>query len=198
MENLNHAVFLWMNAPEVPNKLLLNIAIFFAEYAIGLIPALIAIGWLWGREQTRKVLLEATAAGLAGLLINQMIGLLWFHPRPFMMGLGHTFLTHAPESSFPSDHLTLLWAVAFSFLMYRTSRFAGMTLALLGLPMAWARIYLGVHFPLDMVGAVLVAAVSAWLARSELRWYLPTTYKLAMRLHSLLFNSLIVRGWVHK
>lgn len=35
-----------------------------------------------------------------------------------MIGLGHTLITHAADSSFPSDHLTLLWAVAFSFLMH--------------------------------------------------------------------------------
>ena len=44
-------------------------------------------------------------------------------------------------------------------------------LALLGLPMAWARIYLGVHFPLDMVGAALVAVLSAWLCFREERWF---------------------------
>ena len=198
MENLNHALFLWMNAPEIPNTLLLGIATFFAEYAIGVIPVLIAIGWLRGSEHTRKVLLEATAAGLAGLLINQMIGSLWLHPRPFMIGLGHTYLIHAPDSSFPSDHLTLLWAVAFSFLMHRSPRVAGIMLTLLGLPMAWARIYLGVHFPLDMVGAALVAALSAWLALREVRWYLPSVYKIASSLHGALFNKFIARGWVRK
>jgi undecaprenyl-diphosphatase len=42
------------------------------------------------------------------LLINQVIILLWQHPRPFVIGLGHTYLAHAADSSFPSDHLTLL------------------------------------------------------------------------------------------
>lgn len=140
MGNLNHALFLWLNAPEHPVTLLLACATFFAEYAIWVIPAIIGFGWLRGSESTRKVLLEATASALTGLLIAQIIGWVWPHPRPFMIGLGHTLIHHAADSSFPSDHLTLLWAVAFSFLMHRKPRRAGLALALLGLPVAWTRI----------------------------------------------------------
>lgn len=198
MEHFNHALFLWLNVPEHPSTLLLTIATFFAEYAIWALPAIIGFGWLRGSEHTRKVLLEATASGLAGLLINQIIGLAWQHPRPFMIGLGHTLIPHAADFSFPSDHLTLLWAVAFSFLMHRSPRLAGIALALLGLPVAWARIYLGVHFPLDMVGAALVAVLSAWLAFREVRIYLPATYSLAINVHRVLFGKLIQIGWVRK
>ena len=73
MEELSQALFLWLNASEHPNTLLLDVATFFAEYALWVIPALIGIGWLRGSEHTRKVLLEATASGLAGLLINQIL-----------------------------------------------------------------------------------------------------------------------------
>lgn len=198
MEDTNHALFLWLNAPEHPSTMPLAVAIFFAEYAILALPAIIGFGWLRGSEHTRKVLLEATASGLAGLLINQIIGLVWQHPRPFMIGLGHTLIPHAADSSFPSDHLTLLWAVAFSFLMYRSPRMAGLALALLGLPVAWSRIYLGVHFPLDMVGAFLVAVLSTWLAFRALGFYMPVTYILAIRTHRVLFRKLIQIGLVRK
>ena len=198
MEDLNHTIFLLLNASEHPSRLLLAIATFFAEYVIWVIPAIIGISWLRGSDHTRKVLLEATASGLAALLINQIIGLVWQHPRPFMIGLGHTLIPHAADSSFPSDHLTLLWAVAFSFLMHPSPRIAGLALALLGLPVAWARIYLGVHFPLDIVGTALVAVLSAWLAFRQVRLYLPATYSLTHRLHLNLFGNLIQMGWVRK
>ena len=65
-------------------------------------------------------------------------------------------------------------------------------------PVAWARIYLGVHFPLDMLGAALVALLSAWSAFRAERWYLPATYKLALRLDHILFGRLIQMRWVRK
>lgn len=198
MNEFNEALFLLINAPEHPNAVLLALAKLFAEYAIWLVPLALAVGWMRGSEPTRKLMLEATASGLAGLLVNQAIGLVWQHPRPFMLGLGHTFIPHAADSSFPSDHLTLLWAVSFSFLMHRRPRSAGAMLALLGLPIAWARIYLGVHFPLDIAGAALVAGLSAWLCFREERRFAEPVFRWATAVYRQLFAPLIRRGWMLK
>ncbi|MBV8034301.1 undecaprenyl-diphosphatase [Roseateles sp.] len=196
MEALNHTVFLWLNAPEQPNALAEVLAIFLAEYLIWAVPALIGLGWLRGDERTRKAMLVATAAALLGLLVNQLIGLAWDHPRPFVIGLGHTLIPHVADSSFPSDHLTLWWAVAFSLLLQRTPRGLGAWLVPLGLPIAWARIYLGVHYPLDMLGAALMGLSSAWLSLRAAQGYLPPVYRLASHIHRALFSRLIARGWV--
>lgn len=198
MESLNQALFLWLNAPEHPNMLALTMATLLAEHLIWLIPLLIGVGWLYGRERTRKVLLVAAASGLLGLLVNQIIGLAWMHPRPFMIGLGHTFIPHVADSSFPSDHLTLWWAVACSLLIQRRLRRVGFALTLLGVPIAWARIYLGVHFPLDMLGAAVVAVFCAWLTWRESHWYLVPSYQIAIDLHRRLFGRLIARRWLRE
>jgi membrane-associated phospholipid phosphatase len=118
------------------------------------------------------------------------------HPRPFMIGLGHTLIPHVADSSFPSDHLTLWWAVTFSLAMQRGPRMAGLILAPLGIPIAWARIYLGVHFPFDMFGAVIVAWLSVWLSLRKVHWYLQPSYRFACHLHQRLFGRLIALGWV--
>jgi undecaprenyl-diphosphatase len=196
MENLNHTLFALLNAPEHPSSLSLRTAIFFAKYAIWVLPVIIGIGWLKSGEFFRKSLLEGTTSGLVGLLIAQIIGLVWPHPRPFTIGVGHTFISHVGDPSFPSDHLTLLWAVAFSFLLDPRTRMAGLALAMLGVAVAWARIYVGVHFPFDMAGAALVAAFSAWLAALGARWFVSPVYGMASYCHQRLFRSWIQRGWV--
>lgn len=198
MESFNQTLFFWLNAPEHPSTLALTLAIFFAEQLIWMLPLLIGIGWLCGSEATRKTMLIATASGLLGLLINQVIGLVCLHPRPFMIGLGHTLIPHVADSSFPSDHLTLWWSVTFSLSLQRVPRIAGMTLALLGIPMAWARIYLGVHFPFDMLGAIAVASVCAWLTLRKASWYLEPGEQLATRIHRRLFSRLIALGWIRE
>ncbi len=198
MEGLNQALFLWLNAPDHPSQLSVTIALFFAQYFIWLIPATIAIGWLRGGERTRKALIEATVAASIGLGLNQLIGLAWMHPRPFVIGLGHTFLAHAADSSFPSDHLTLWWSVAFALLLPGNLPRLGTVLALLALPVAWARIYLGVHFPFDMLGALAVSLVSVGLTRRAVGSYLPFIYRAAICAHGVLFGKLIALGWVRK
>lgn len=198
METINEAVFFLLNASDQPNPILLVVAKLFADYAIWLVPLALMMGWLRGSESTRKLMLAATASGFAGLLFNLAIGLLWQHPRPFMIGLGHTLIAHAPDSSFPSDHLTLLWAVSFGFLMHQRTRTAGAVLTLLALPIAWARIYLGVHFPMDILGSAIVAGLSAWLCFREQRWYLEPIFRFATAIHLRFCAPLIRRGWVRK
>lgn len=196
MQDLNEALFLLINAPANPNTTLLLIARLCAEQLIWVVPASLLLGWFMGNGSIRQRMLEAGASGLLGVLMAQLIGLVWMHPRPFAMGLGHQWIAHAADASFPSDHLTLLWSVAFSLLLHPAVRRLGVALALLGLPMAWARIYVGVHFPLDMLGAAVVAGLAAWLAVRTRHGYMPHAYGAASAVHRALLGPLIGRGWV--
>jgi undecaprenyl-diphosphatase len=64
-----------------------------------------------------------------------------------------------PDSSFPGDHVTLLSADSFTFL-YGGKRGIGLLALIVDIAVAWARIFVGVHWPFDMIGAAIVA----WLA----------------------------------
>src|SRR5258708_5057976 len=108
MQNLNIFLFNLVNAGEPVNDWLLRGAVIVAEYFIYLIPLWLMYCWLW-RPASRGALLFAVIAVLLSLSINQGLGLFWFHPRPFMMPVGHTYLTHVADSSFPSDHVTVIW-----------------------------------------------------------------------------------------
>jgi len=199
METLNHTLFLWLNAPAQPPAGMVWLATFFAEYAIWLVPATLVAAWLWGEPPTRRHALQAGVTAVAALLVSAGFGLAWDHPRPFVIGLGHTLIEHAPDSSFPSDHLTLLWSVAFSLLLHPRLRRAGAVLALLGVPMAWARIYVGVHYPFDMVGAAAVSAACAWLCnRPVARPAAEPLHRLALAVHALVLAPFVRRGWVNK
>ncbi len=65
---------------------------------------------------------------------------LWFHPRPFMMPLGHTRISHPADNSFPSDHGTVMFSAAFALLSLRL-RGIGLLVLAAALPVAWARIF---------------------------------------------------------
>jgi undecaprenyl-diphosphatase len=198
METLNQSLFLLIDASANPNPAVVMIALLFANYAIWLVPLTLVVGWLRGDDATRPSLIEASASALVALFAAQVIGTLWPHPRPFMIGLGRTLLSHAADASFPSDHLTLLWAVAFSLSMHCATRATGARLALLGVPVAWARVYLGVHFPFDIAGAALVAVVSAFLSARCGTWFAKPVVRAAMAVYRPLFAPLIRRGWVSR
>jgi undecaprenyl-diphosphatase len=199
MESLNHTLFLWMNAPADPSGTTVWLAMAFAEYAIWLVPLTLVAGWLWGEPATRRQALQTGVAAVLALLINVGLSLAWYHPRPFAIELGTNLLPHAPDSSFPSDHLTVLWTVAFSLMWNARLRRVGVLLALLGLPMAWARIYLGVHYPFDMLGAAAVSTLSAWLWSGRVAHTVSEPlHRLGLAVHSVVLAPCVRRGWVRK
>lgn len=164
IEMWNQSVFLMLNAgPQAPAT-----AIAIARVLAGWTPylAMVLLLFAWVRRGTilRFALLDATFSALIGLGMAQLITAVWYHPRPFEIGLGRQLLDHAAEASFPSDHATLLFGLAIPLLRTAASRRWGFALLSLGIGAAWSRIYLGVHFPLDMLGAFGVASLAALMS----------------------------------
>lgn len=167
-----------------------------ANYVIYLIPAILVLLWFRGNDQTRGALVMAVVVAELALLVNQLIPLWWFHPRPFMVPIGKTFVEHAADSSFPSDHLTFILGIAFA-LAYWT-RFRGTTFLIIGIGMlvAWARIFIGVHFPFDMIGSAVIAAITMVVlipANEAIQKVL--VRRVAIPLYRALFAPAIKRGW---
>lgn len=201
MEQWNNKLFLLLNAPVSLDPHAVIVATFFAEYFIWFMPVALIACWLRGSVNSRRTAFRIALTTAVALTVSQVIGLVWLHPRPFTTGIGTNFLLHAPDSSFPSDHLTFWWTVSFSLFMHHrpvsiASMRLGIALAILGLPIAWARIYAGVHFPLDMVGALFVAALSvSGIAFSEGRLF-DTLFRASVVIYRSICAPLIRLGWV--
>jgi len=195
IETLDRTLFLYINGSEGTPAWLVHVAIGIAEGLIYLIPMLLVTMWMWGGPDRRRLAVKACLVTLLALGMNQMIALVWARPRPFMLGLGHAWLSHTAESSFPSDHVTVFAGIGLALLFGGARRLAVGVLAI-GVAVAWARVFLGVHFPFDMVGAVLVAWAACgvvsrlWLVASE-----PLMNRLE-HLHRRLLAWPIAAGWV--
>ena len=96
-------------------------------------------------------------AGVA-VLLSKITSFLFPEPRPFVEGVGHLLIHHSPDNSFPSDHTTFLVAVALPFLLNRHWKL-GAILACLALLGGVARVFVGVHWPVDILGGVVVGTV---------------------------------------
>ena len=196
LEGLNQAISLHMNADVSTPHWVIARAKLLADDLIYMIPLAMAIMWTRGHSAERNPALEACAIALVALGLNQLIALVWFHPRPAQLGVGHTFIEHAQDSSFPSDHVTVLLAVGLSMVCHDARSVLGW-LALVGvISVAWARIFLGVHFPLDMLGAVGVVGLT-WLGITPLWTRIGgriTSW--AERLYRVVLSWPIDKGWI--
>jgi len=162
LETLNITWFHWINASAHPPAFTQGMAFFCAEILIYMLAGWMVILWIIRPQpQIRTALLYAVLSASAGLVINQLIGLFYYHPRPFELGIGHILSKHVLETSFPSDHGVVFFATGLALLFRRETRGWGFLVMSAGLCVAWSRIYIGLHFPLDMLGAFGVSLLAS-------------------------------------
>jgi len=171
LEQINIDVFSAINQFAGRDPLIDDLAILAAEYlpVIFLLPLLYL--WFGQNENGKDYALLAGYSSVLGIILNFAITLIYFHPRPFMDGIGHVLINHADETSFPSDHTTLMLSFALLLLFFKSTRTMGCVLTAIGLIGGLARVFCGIHFPFDIGGSLIVAFVSAiiiWLLRERL------------------------------
>ncbi len=199
LEQINYLLFSWINAGPESSKLLLSIATFMACYAIVVVPLFLMRLWLWGTKIRLLSQREAVAKTIIALLIAMLaaasIAKLFPYQRPFVAGIGSCFLKHAPDTSFPSKHGTAIFTCALAFLFwYRISVGGFFMIAAIGI--AWSRIYLGVHWPSDMVGAFLLGLPSCLLTQWVWNLFGIIISSQLVQLYHFLFICAIRKGWV--
>lgn len=166
MNFLDRHLFLLLNAPAHAAQWQIALAFALAKYLIYALPLLLALLWVRGNAQDRDDLVHAAMTVAVALLLGQLIAHWWPHTRPFVQHLGTNLLPHADNASFPSDHTLIFCGLGMGFLASRRLSWLALPLTALGLLVGWSRIYLGVHFPFDIAGAILVAALAAGICRA--------------------------------
>jgi len=143
----------------------------FNTWAIYALVGIAGLTWFFARPggsvRSKMAAVSAAASGAVALLVNVLLGRLWFHDRPFVDHPRHTLLLihHAADNSFPSDHASLAFAVAFSVLAFH--RRLGLLLLLGAGCVGVDRIFVGVHYPLDVAASVGVGLCSALIVTTR-------------------------------
>ena len=195
LSELNLSLFSWINASPEASNTSIHFAIFIANDLLYCMILLFAWFWLRGNYDTKKQILKAFIFTSIAILISQCISHVYYHPRPFVMEVGRTLIYHAPNGSFPSDHMLIFSSIAFSYL-FSAQRKLGIFLLIMAWLVAWSRVYLGVHFPLDMLGAFLLAFALNFFGLKLWNLYKDTIMQWARTLHFYLFKPLIQKGYI--
>ncbi len=161
MHNLDILVTSSINGLAGSNSLLDTFMISVTYFGVPCIVLWVALQW-WVNEDRlyrRHVAVSAGLAFLIGLLINQIILLFVHRMRPYDAGLTSLLISSTTDPSFPSDHATASFAVAFCFLVKGLRR-SGLFLAMAAFVVCFSRIYVGTHYASDVAGGMLTALVA--------------------------------------
>jgi undecaprenyl-diphosphatase len=159
MTDINLVWFHLLNDMVGKNYILDNSMIFAAKYIVYILSFYLIYLW-FVRKNYRQEALFAGYVAILGLGINSFIDLFYFHPRPFMISSGTFLISYASDNSFPSDHATIMFSISLMLLSFKDLKHSGMILFVLSFISGLARVYTGLHFPMDVAGSLLVALIS--------------------------------------
>lgn len=160
---LNQNIFNYINNIAGRYAWLDKLGVFFAVYTAYILPAILIYWWLTSRNRHtgRSIVVSLVAAVISRFAVVSLIRFLYYHPRPFEVMSVHQLI---PESgtSFPSGHAAFFFAL--SIVIYAANRKLGTWFLVVSTLMGLARIYAGVHWPLDIVAGAIVGLIIGRLA----------------------------------
>ncbi len=195
IESLNLALFNLLNAPDQASPFMVHYAIFIANDLMYLLILIFAIMWLRGDNQIKKQILKAFIFTCITLSISQLISHFFYSPRPFIMEVGQTLIQHKPTGSFPSNHMTIFSSIAFAY-YFSAQRQVGKLLIAVAWLVAWSRVYVGVHFPIDMFGAFFLALFVNISGLALWNKYKEVILNFVLWIHQRVFKLLIQKGYI--
>jgi undecaprenyl-diphosphatase len=157
-------IFLAINQLSRKNDIIDHIGIFLADYLLYVMVGFIlvlALKKVWSLRP--YVSLALASVVLSRLVIVEILKRVFARARPFEVfpDIRPLIIDEDALRSFPSGHTVIYFSIAFSF--WGTKYFWPLfVLAVLG---SLARIFVGVHYPSDILASVLIAFLVVWSLR---------------------------------
>ncbi len=157
-----------------------SIMIFLANQALPLYAIFFVVAWFVLAKDDRSHrhgLLLAGLSGILALLINALIAQIWFRPRPFVAFSKGTFtqlVPHSMDASFPSDHASGSFGFATAS-WGRLPRWISIPFTVLAVLVLFARVYVGVHYPTDVLAGFFVGFLASRIVNKLSPFLIPVT-----------------------
>jgi membrane-associated phospholipid phosphatase len=154
---------LWFHAQSLSNWLdAVVLQVPLTGTNLTMLPLMLVVGWwLWKRKQRGIIALQLLVVTTGALSLNPTMKYLLGRDRPDLFPRRGMY----SWASYPSGHVILTTALYFTLalLLYRSRgwRWPFAFAALVFLANCYSRLYLGVHWPTDLVGGLLIGLV--WL-----------------------------------
>jgi undecaprenyl-diphosphatase len=136
--------------------------VFLAEYMVALLALATLLYWFTRKERNRMMGICAVVSFVIAELLGKAAGHLHSNNQPFAeLPDVNQLIDKAVGNSFPSDHTILFFSFCITFWLFRGKW--GFLWGLLALIVGISRIWVGVHYPADVVAGALIASLSAYL-----------------------------------
>ncbi|CAH2714480.1 Undecaprenyl-diphosphatase BcrC [Neobacillus rhizosphaerae] len=136
------------------------IAIFMADYMLYVLALGMLVYWFTRTNKNRMMVLQGGLAFILAEVLGKIAGTLYYHHQPFAeLPNVNKLIEHSIDNAFPSDHSILFFSICFSFWLVR--RKEGWMWLIFACIVGISRIWVGVHYPGDVLAGALIGMGSA-------------------------------------
>ncbi|KEK23395.1 undecaprenyl-diphosphatase [Bacillus gaemokensis] len=153
---MNYMLFKAINRLAGRGNAMDTIMVFISQKARYLYFFIVAFMWFRNNAYKKNILYSGISVVFT-LFINCIIQRFYFKPRPFVLHRVRLLIPSMKNSSFPSKHTALAFAVATSISLH--DRFIGSIMWLLAILTGFSRVWVGHHYPFDIIGSALIGSV---------------------------------------
>jgi len=157
LSSYNHLLVMAGHPAAIGLPLLLALAV--AEWGVYLVPTSLLALWISGGRETRITSLKAVVTMAAAVIASKAIAMLWTATQPAVEDGGYIYQPLGEHNLTPSVTIAIILATGLTLWTARAIKikWIGVLLVMLSLAVSWAKIFLGMHYPLDIFGAGLVS-----------------------------------------
>ena len=141
------------------NRFMDTLIVIGAKYVIFVVGLAAIVCTLLSERTVRNNIVKIAVLSFPlAFLIAFIASLLYYDTRPFVAENTRPLIPHAADNGFPSDHT--LYAMVMATIIFAYNRTIGVLLVILAILVGVSRVMAGVHYPVDIVGSVAIAAVA--------------------------------------
>ncbi|MBL4933487.1 undecaprenyl-diphosphatase [Clostridium paridis] len=176
---MNLEFFRLINDLANKNTMIDKMMIFFSKdmpYIFMAVTAIIFIlGMLNNKIEYRKVALNTIVLTSINLILSFIIGSIYYVDRPFVHNKVNLLFPHTADASFPSDHATGTMSIALGLKNY--NKLLSVILTILSVFVGFSRVYVGHHYPFDIIGAYFIVFVTNYIYNIKLKDIVGSLYE---------------------
>lgn len=162
---MNMEFFRLINNLANKNIFLDKAMIFFSKDMIyifaGILGLVFLIGVVKKNQSIRFVAVNTALLTVINLILAYFIGILYYVDRPFVHNNVNLLYPHVEDASFPSDHATVTMSIALGIGKYNKS--LSIVLTILSMIIGFSRVYVGHHFPFDIIGSYIMVLITRYI-----------------------------------
>ena len=138
-----------------------KLSVFFAEYS-GIIMVFYLIFLLWKNELNQDLFFRAIALSFfTRFVLLKIIRKFVIRSRPFTDHNVNLLIRRLKDQSFPSGHSTFFFTLSFVIWFYNQE--VGSWMLINSFLIGLSRVFVGVHYPLDILGGTFLGYLVAFL-----------------------------------